>query len=42
MSRILIIIVSLIWASLLLVSWGGTTETQTPPASTASLARSAS
>jgi hypothetical protein len=29
MSRILILIVSLVWASLLLVSWGSTAETGT-------------
>jgi len=29
MSRVLILIVSLVWASLLLVSWGSTAETST-------------
>ena len=34
MMRILILVVGLIWASLLLISWGGSVEAQPSPATT--------
>jgi hypothetical protein len=37
MSKLLVFIISIVWASLLLVSWGGTTEV---PAATVTLERS--
>jgi hypothetical protein len=32
MSRLIVFIIGIVWASLLLVSWGGTTEVPADPA----------
>jgi len=40
MSKLIVFIVGIVWASLLLVSWGGTTETPSALAETVALERS--